>query len=294
MPKLPNPKRPVFRFGVVHSTQRKIEQDAGYEFHNDQIVGRRVGEFAQAVAVVLGKKYPLRAITASVTAQLLGRDLTQALLTRFAWRLAGNLDALAQGRTIGSEVLIVEPTWVPYQIMQATPGLDRYDRANCDFKLQALAGVCCPDTRVKSWSRKACGVLSQRFGYSAPWDDRPYSDPAQLVGLRFFALVIPPKPDRAPDFDSIEVAASMWDYNRKVIDIRSRVVPCPRNHAYACHRCAVGRTGRDGCPASTHPLDYVRGACEYCHHDNAYFDPSFSVDHCIDCFLHFRMRKSEK
>lgn len=211
-----------------------------------------------------------------------GEILTRKTAAEFAWRLAGNVDALADGRPVIPWTRQIRDEWVPVQITHVDP-TTRRGKFGYLFRCRALAGTYCPFTFEQFFSRGSCTAISRLVGFSRTL---PYTNPSYLTGLRMLAYVEASKSIEQPQFQQFDCSPSMRAFNKKIIEIRTRRRPCPRNFDRECAQCPVGA---DQCKASI----FLRGLEQrYCAKCNkvTHFDLTRSDELCLGCWTAKKLR----
>jgi len=212
---------------------------------------------------------------------LVGVVLTEELAWQTAWRLAGNAHRMAKGQPAPLWAAQQEPEWVPLHAASALLSRNARGRLGYNYKLKILAGSPCPLTTTAFWSREFLSFLAQQVGFSAPWNDYPYSHGTELVHLYFMGRVDPIRSRFEPTFSEFGATPSMIKRNReRVLRVRKRFrAACPYGWGHECYRCVKGY---DECPGGTHRLNYVRKLCVTCGNDS-HFDYEVNRDKCVMC-----------
>lgn len=222
---------------------------------------------------------------------LAGTFVTEQVLDKVCWRMAGNYKRLKYRKAVPPWHAQRLPEWVPTQIVSC-----RRERkgkkigARLGFRI--LAGTPAGLTAYKWWSLKFCRYLSTDFMFSKRPRGRrlakmPYTAPEQLVGLRVNVRVMPKECGREPGFDSVGFPAASKAWNKTQLSCRFRIEPgfrCKLSllaHQLACHHCPLGY---QSCRAATHKTDWVKKDCPECKQE-AFFDPEIQSDACVDCFI---------
>ena len=227
---------------------------------------------------------------------LAGRVLTHELAEEAAHRIAGNLPRLRRGLKVVPWHVQRFYEWVPVQIMGTRKARNSKNEMGSLLTLKILAGTPCPMTILQWWSNRKCRHLSRDFGFSRPPGRRalhppkfPYSDPAQLVQMRFLALVDPTKSEREPVLTDIEFTPSLSAWNRGVIDRRFRVdFDCPLSLpvTFGCHQCPIGYgpENKKPCAAACHRYTFTQRLCPVCQDEEALWDQEIPANMCVNCF----------
>lgn len=211
---------------------------------------------------------------------LLGKELSKKTLYELAWRLAGNLDALKQGKVVYPWSGLKEPEWMPVQVLSANRTKTIKGELGYVYKLRILAGSACPVIFWKTWTTKACAYIARKIGFSAPWKDRPYRDGHELVSMRLLVEIDPALcRDQQPGFDKVHCTSSLLKWNRDILSARAHVnPPCPYDFTHFCYQCPVGY---DQCMAGVHAKTYERRVCPICNQET-WHDPGAGMV-CVMC-----------
>lgn len=207
---------------------------------------------------------------------LAGDSLDRKTAAEFAWRLAGNIDTLISGKPVLPWTRQASDEWVPVVVMRVDPAARRGKPGHM-FQLRALAGTPCPRAFSHYMSRASCAAISRSVGFSR---NMPYINSAYFTGLKFWVHVEAAKSNETLFFNEISCPASMQTNNRKILEIRSRVAPCPRGFQHECLNCVVGY---DTCTAAIFAKELVMRMCPKCNR-NAHFDITRSEELCLTCW----------
>lgn len=229
---------------------------------------------------------------------LAGRVLTPELAEETAHRIAGNIPNLRRGRTVVPWHVQRFYEWVPVQIMTVRKARNSRNELGATLFVKILAGTPCPLTVMTWWSNRKCRSLSLEFGFSRISRRRqvlppkyPYSDPAQLVQMRFLALVDPTRSEKEPVLTEIEFPPALHLWNRGVLQRRFResgVFNCPLGLplTFNCHQCPVGygRENTKPCAAACHRYSYEEKPCPVCSNQDALWDKEIPANMCVNCY----------
>jgi len=225
---------------------------------------------------------------------LAGQQITNENLDNTCWRLAGNLNRLRRKITVLPWTRQEVCEWVPVQVFSTIVKRNKYDKLGVNIRLRILAGSPCPMLMTVFWSRPFCRFLSNMFGFAkfAPSETSErlprniYTDPCELVTLRFQVLIDPKKCTALePGFERIRCPSALLQYNKRQLKFRDRLDPgfeCRfgQPQSLPCRKCNHGFVS---CPGGCHKLDYIIGNCIGCGRDNVWFDPEQSTLLCVDC-----------
>ena len=188
-------------------------------------------------------------------AHLAGTQMTLTILRETAWRLAANVASLQQGIAVRPWDGRTNCGWLPVEVQQFMPTERRFGKQGGMIRMQVLAGPPAALCLNFWWSKGFMAMLARRIGFSAPWRKFPYSDPLQLVRLRFWVLL---HATMGRGVDQIAISPSMTKWNRNLMRLRSHESTeteawnCPRGHTEVCWRCLVGQAN---CPLAVWPGD---------------------------------------
>ena len=207
---------------------------------------------------------------------LVGDALQRKTAAEFAWRLAGNIDTLMAGNPVVPWTRQYKDEWLPILVLRVDYGKQR-GRPGSFFQFRVLAGSPCPNVFSHFMSKASCAGIANTVGFSR---NMPYTNSLYFTGLKFWILAEAAKSSDALYFHSVDCTASMQEKNRKIIAVRTRLAPCPRNFEHACENCVIGY---DACPAGIFPKQLVEQLCPKCNR-NSYFDTTRSDELCITCW----------
>lgn len=213
-----------------------------------------------------------------------GVTLTRPIAAEFVWRLAGNMELLLHGKPVIPWTRQIVDEWLPVQIMHVDPAFRRGAHGQL-IRFRAISGRFCPGVFEQFVSRGACVAMSRIAGFSFAM---PLANPVHFTGLRFLVHIDAARSIEQPQFDQTDCTSSMKAYNKKIIAIRLRRKPCPRNFEHACDVCPVSA---DSCLASV----FLRGlTARYCNTCNQirYFDTSRSEELCFSCWMDKRVKRT--
>ncbi len=171
--------------------------------------------------------------------------LTQPKITEIAWRFAGNLPTLQDGRSVFPWIHQKHIEWVPVSILETKKS------ANADkiiVTMRILAGTPCPMLIVYNWKEGNIRYISRLVGFASDRQSRPLVHYSNITGMLFCGCLLPTLSANQPTFptESIYCSPSMLENNKKLIDSRNRrITPCPFSMNCDCYRCHVGL---DKCP----------------------------------------------
>lgn len=209
------------------------------------------------------------------TRGLAGVELSKKAAAEFAWRLAGNLSLLNNGHPVVRWTKQIRDEWVPVQIIRVDHA-QRHNRAGYLFHCRALAGSPCPMVFEQFLSRGSCAGIARTVGFNKTM---PYTSGLHFTNLRMWVGVEANRSSDVPQFQQVDCSTAMQAYNKKLIAVRTRVRPCPRNFSHLCEHCEIGY---DECPAAIFPKRLEKKLCENCN-EIRYFDPSRDTKYCMAC-----------
>jgi hypothetical protein len=206
---------------------------------------------------------------------LAGVELTRKIAAEFAWRISGNIDLLTHGRPVIPWTMQIRDEWVPVQIIRVEQA-HRHYRPGYLFHCRALAGSPCPLVFEQFLSRGSCAGIARTVGFNSV---TPYTNGLHFTNLRMWVGVEAARSAEAPQFQQVDCSAAMKAHNKKLIAIRTRAQPCPRNFSHLCEHCEIGY---DECPAAIFPKRLEKKLCENCN-EVRYFDPTRHDKYCMAC-----------
>lgn len=209
------------------------------------------------------------------TRSLAGNTLERKAAAEFAWRLAGNTDALIRGQPVIPWTIQIADEWVPVQVIRVDQTHRNY-RPGYLFQCRALAGSSCPMMFEQFLSRASCAGIARTVGFNRTM---PYTNGLHFTNLRMWVWVEAARSTDMPQFQQVDCSSAMLQYNRRLISIRTRVTQCPRNFAHLCEHCEIGY---DECVAAIFPKRLEKKLCENCN-EIRYFDPTRDTSRCMAC-----------
>jgi hypothetical protein len=289
------PPLPNYPLKALFKLRDRILNEACFGLWYLPIEGAAYARLAAGLhAVLKSRAIPPAAILDALLPHV-GDVLDGALGTQLAWRLAGNLAALKAGVPVGPWTCQRQLEWVPVQVLSGRPEVTRFGKAGYRYRLRYLAGTPAGKDGAIFWSHRQLAYLAtDQLGFTGPKakKQRPYLHPAQLVRLRFYALLEPELSLEAPAFRQVRVPAGLLAHNTAILDIRARLAPCPRRYPHPCHNCAIGYLEpKPGCPAACHPRQWAAGACPACGRADAPIDPDLDAARCVVCARRDATRK---
>lgn len=253
---------------------------------DEPLEGDRLRDFAEVLQEKLPGELTWDVIYQSIQ-HLAGQELTPYILDATVWRLVGNLPTLAKFQPVYPWTAQEFDEWVPFQVLSVEKDVTAKGQPAGRFRLQALAGTCCPMILTKFWTLRFCHVLARRMGFTKARLAYPFRSMFEFVNMRFHGAVTVELSGNAPAFEEVHVAPAMEAWNRKILQVRARTNPkvfaCPYGYdiSLPCHLCHVGL---DHCPAAVHDLTYLQMECEQCGETDAWFDPAHPEwKECVDC-----------
>ena len=212
--------------------------------------------------------------------QYVGKELSRADFDSLAWLLAGNLDRLKRGLAISEWRAQQYDEWVPVQVLRVFKATDNYGQRVYGLSLLCLAGTPCGKVFDSYRKPSFLFALSRKIGFTARRGSLPYLDARQYMSLRFVVKIIATKSQQNIVFDELDSTSGTTKWNKELLKVRHRLIPCPQGFNHRCHHCIVGT---DHCGAATHKLTYRQAACEFCGEEEAWFDPETSTVKCLHC-----------
>lgn len=243
---------PRYSIPRVFQLRDRLLDDELSRFIGVQLNAENYHELVTNVYQVLnGVKKP---VVADSLSEYAGRTLDEYELKIAAWRIAGNVSRMKEGKSINSITYKYEQEWVPVQILSAHKSYSR--KQDTLFRFRILAGVGCPSKMRKQFSRDFCRFLARRIGFTSRRGSRVFSHPYELVNLRLWVFLDPTASNLRgqPQFSSITMSSGTLQWNREILRMRFRQDwSCPFDYTHPCFRCHVGYID---CPAGTHRRTY--------------------------------------
>lgn len=215
---------------------------------------------------------------------LAGLALTRKLAAEFAWRLAGNLELLLRGTPVIPWTRQITDEWLPVQVTHVDPAFRRGTPGQL-FRLRAISGHFCPGVFEQFVSRGSCVAIARTIGFSRAL---PYSNPSYFVNLRFVGYVEAAKSVENPQFGPVACPPAMKAYNKRIISIRVRKAPCPRNFEHLCDTCPINA---DSCSAALFLQGLTARYCSTCNQIKP-FDITRSEELCFACWTEKRIKRT--
>jgi len=278
----------------VAKVLRLRDKLADFLFTGDYVGKRNTGEGFDGLVAGLVRRMPggvgRQAVSGSMV-HLLGQPLESAAAIELAWRLAGNVPLLREGRVVLPATWRTEAHWAVLQVMGVRPFVQNHDDREKRSRgalvtFQALTGPAAGTSFRKFWRLEMCKFFARHAGFSAPWRKRPYTDEREITYFRLAAWLDPEKHrDDRPGFRHMRVKSGMMAWNVALIRRRRRdKFDCPRAYgpAVLCHTCPAGQ---EDCEAATHDRNYTAGVCTRCG-QRSWFDPHAETPHphvCVPC-----------
>lgn len=268
---------PTYPIDTILSLAANLRAVLQVEFAGQLMVGVDFHHFVQRCLDHLPVAHPdLEALIESLT-DIVGQRLDEDKLRVVTARLAGNLDGLRAGRTAPPWAAQRSLEWAPLRLDAVRGQRNRAGEPGVEIECTVLAGPACPLKSRRWWSLRMCRYAARFFGFSRRASSRarhpakyPYTDPRQLVGLRFYGLLDPALSRNQPGFHEIRFPGSVQEHNRRLLKMRFRVDPgydCPEGFSrlQPCHACPIGYTR---CAAATHRDDWISSWCDNCGKDS--------------------------
>lgn len=271
---------PVFNLGNVERLRDRLVTSVFADWYGRTPVGGDLPELVRAVRAALPNGIAYDAVFESMR-YVAGQQLTPLACLELAWRLAGNIPRLREGRPAPPWASQPEDEWVPVSVCRCLPRRNHRHKLGYHYTFRVLAGTPCPMVIYNFWAETAVRVVSRAIGFTPPWGKYPLQRGPQFVGLRMLVKIEAQRSMHTPTFFEVRCPQSLFRWNRQnVLKLRFRDgMTCPRGWTHACHQCVIGYRE---CPAGTHRENYTRGFCDKCG-QHGFFDPDRRTDHCIQC-----------
>lgn len=272
----------VKKFNYAHLKKRRNKIAAALlENHLDAVLtGPVIYDVVSVVMDALPNDVSRAAVFDSVRL-MAGTQFTRAQIKEFAWRVAGNVDRLADGHTVLPWSRQIADEIVPICVEDVKPA-KRKDEFGFMFSCRVLAGSSCPMVFQQFFSARSCRAIARVVGFAnTPWGAYQYAGMGQhFVNLMFFAHIDAEKSRTQPFFQKVSVSSGMLRANKILLEVRCRVKPCPQGFQWPCANCYVGYTD---CVHGVHRSTYVSRHCNACDNPEALFDPDCPGVVCVNC-----------
>lgn len=244
-----------------------------------QISGDVIFTLTDDLMVLLPNTVSRNAVFESVRV-MAGTTLTAKIAAKFAWRLAGNMDALIAGDAVLPWTQQLHDEVVPVCVERVTP-MRRKDKYGYLFHCRVLAGTSCAEVITQFFSANSCRAIARVVGFATnSWGPYQYGGiGVHFVNLLFFAHIDAARSRDKPTFHRVSASSSMLKANKQLLSVRCRLAPCPLGYEHACANCPVGY---HECSYSVHPKTYVEAHCRTCNADS-FFDPDADGLMCVNC-----------
>ena len=269
------------RYNLSEAGNLRNRLITNFEPFADQMINSEVlNELVENCLQFLPKRTPEFAVR-DVLRTFVGRRVTALELRQAAWRIAGNSSTIAAGNVVTpvTSSTITGLGWVPVELLRMWP-TRRGNHLFYELRVVALAGAAAGIEVDTLWPQKFIPIVASNLGFTPKYKKRPLDHPTELVGLWFFTTFKPNKNGDGVTIEGVKCSTVCQSHNRKLIDMRKRLEPCPKQYQHACFRCAVGQ---DRCIAATHRLTYLLKSCAMCGEKKP-MDPECSDSICISCW----------
>lgn len=266
--------------GVLRRRDRLFSQ-VFQSICGEPLTAERLGQVVQAVRrQVSGAAYDT--IYESLRSLADGRPVTATEALAAAWRLAANVSPLREGRPVVAWQSQAADEWAGFSILRCRGATNRFGQRGSQLNFLALTGSAAGETFWKFWRAPVTRLAAYKLGFARNGQRFRFRRAVDLVGLRFVGMIEAKRSRQHPDFHQIECPPGLQRWNREnVLKLRCRVrLRCPRGYPHHCCQCVIGY---DQCPAATHPLTYVLGACPRCQAPEAVCDPDDASGNCLQC-----------
>lgn len=276
---------PSFAVEAILTRRNRLFDQVCLPWLQVELTGENLENFGRQLRSCLPAGIPQDAVRESLRS-LAGEILTPELGRSFAWTVAGNLGRLQAGFPVALWRFQEADEWVPVAVVRAEVSRNQRNESGFNYRFRILAGTPAGQLTGQFWSRKQITLFARELGFSGGRGKYLFQDPRQFVRLRMVVEILAERGHEQPFFWQLRCPPSMLEYNRQILAMRYRYVPCPENFTHACHVCTVGfTTCRAGCHQESYELRY----CTHCQKES-WFDPEDPLDRCIECHNHWRLR----
>jgi len=276
---------PRFDANRILRLRDRLVDEVFYERYGTELCGEQLIAVADHAQQLLGPQVRSSVVYESLR-PLAGVVLTEKTCDDRSWRLAGNQHRLRDGLVAPPWSTQNEDEWVLLQVLRGALSRNRRGDVGLRFDFRVLAGSPCPMVLTKFWSNAQCMFVAREVGFSRFQGKYTYSQGDQLVSLRLLGRLEAERSRERPFFHEVAASAGCLRWNRELLKLRFRYIPCPNNWTHECHECVVGY---ESCDGATHPRNYEWRHCTHCNKEN-YFDPDLSTVSCVDCDRRYRLR----
>lgn len=244
------------------------------------------GDQYKKLCLALTEALPGRFYSGTIEQSLLdvvGVELTAAVLNSVCWRLAANLQRLREFTPVPAWTRQIQPEWMPLHIAEVVKKRRRDGLIRANVTCRVLAGSAASKTLRVSWSHGLCAGLAYDFGFSKPYKSYPFVDVLQLTSMCFFGYFEPELCLEGPMFNKMRISTSQRRRNTLLAQMRTlqhELYDCDKQ--LPCHLCHLGL---DQCAKATHPRTHVLLRCESCGHESWHDPQTMSLGKCIDCLM---------
>lgn len=271
--------KPVYSIKKIVTLRDKIYDNIILKHGGTVPEGKTFGHFVLNILDCLPLSVDYEALFNSVR-HLAGKPIDKEEIFNNAWRIAGNLHHLRNSVAVPPWVHQAVDEWVPVQITETKPYRRKDKARGFLYAFRVMAGTSCPRTVIKFWSIKFCRFIAQEMGFSAPWNQFPFTDGHEFVSMRMHALIDADRSNEEPFFEKTNHPPSCVAWNKTILKARMRIdPPCPNGYTFPCFKCHIGYTD---CLAGCHPMTYVKRFCVECELED-FFDPAKNDSKCVNC-----------
>ena len=295
----PLPPLPKYNINRILKLKAKLSKAIELEYHGFTHTAEAFDVFVNHVSSLLpGVRRDVVYESMRVYA---GIPLLDKQLKDLAWRLAGNLGRLKEGKPVYPWSTLPEDEWVPVQVRSVHKYRYRwkndaknFGRHGAAYKLLVLGGYPAGHEFEKEMSdgttffhRVDLGM--DKYGndptdiYHEPKERYPLVDVTELTSMRFMVWLTGKLCIPEFNFDTLQCPASMRKWNRDLTKRRNRKnFNCPFGYQLPEHPCYKCAKGYSTCPVACHPVNYVKMHCTKCGKER-YCDPARPGQVCVPC-----------
>jgi len=266
-----------FNLSKLYKLRNKLISETFAPYIDARISGQVFHDLYEDVAAAL----PARAVTGAVFESLrclAGCNFDRKTAAEWAWRLAGNIDALAAGSAVIPWIKQLIDERVPIRVERVIFDTKK-DLQGFTFFCRVLAGSPCPLLFPQFLTRRSCAAIAREVGFTASWGKMPYSSGLYFSDLIFYAHVEADRSRETPYFRQISASPSMIKHNRRRIALRTRAEPCPQNFIHECRNCHIGY---DKCLGGVYPKSLEPRECPNCG-AVTFIEADAAPQICYDC-----------
>jgi ribosomal protein S27E len=276
---MPPPEGVRYDFKKTEQVYTKLMELVQHKFYDQKLDATVFPVYLECLTNALGGSDSVA--FASLLLHYHNRTLTRELSSEIAWRVAGGLQLLSNGRFLEKGFTRYAPTWLPLRIEGCKHS--RFgNKTSTEVTFRILSGCFAGLTFTQLISYKyLVNKIAKDIGFPA----YKKANKNELALCWLVGLVSTDDPTR-PRVEEFFASSSVLSHNR---DLRkARAKPCIFGYSWLCHECTIGHSVGPAnnqyltCPRGTHQATFVEKECKKCH-NQGWFDPTSSSVICLGC-----------